>query len=86
MGSEMCIRDRAPLALIPFTLSNPQMFWWGKKLERNKLDNRLHTSVLESNFPCEDRKDVLQLSSIEGYAAAVYDGHGGWQVVTLDII
>jgi hypothetical protein len=37
--------------------------------------------VEESNFPCEDRKDVLQLTAINGFAAAIYDGHGGWQVV-----
>lgn len=34
-----------------------------------------------SNHPCEDRSDFRQLINYPGYAAAIYDGHGGWQVV-----
>ena len=72
----------APLAFLPLVATRPKALWpWGTKLKQNNLRNRIFTSVLESNFPCEDRKDILQLTSIEGYAAAVYDGHGGWQVV-----
>jgi len=71
-----------PLAFLPLAISNPKAIWlWGNKLKQNSIENRIYTSVLESNLPCEDRKDVLQLTSIEGFAAAVYDGHGGWQVV-----
>jgi len=71
----------APIAFLPFGLSNPQAFFWNSKYKQNSINNRVHISVIESNHPCEDRKDVLQLTSIAGYAAAVYDGHGGWQVV-----
>ena len=53
----------APLAVLPFVVSKPQAFW-GSKLKQNKMDNRIFTSVLESNLPCEDRKDVFQLNSI----------------------
>lgn len=52
-------------------------------MKPNVIDERVHEIQLESNLPCEDRKDVIQLQSIEGYAAAVYDGHGGWQVVDI---
>ena len=75
----------APLALLSLTFSNPKAFFWGSKLKQNKMEHRIFTSVLESNLPCEDRKDVLQLTGIEGYAAAVYDGHGGWQVVSNEL-
>jgi len=74
----------APVAFLPWEVISPQTFsfpFWGSKLKRNMIDERVHQIVLESNSPCEDRRDVLQLKSIEGYAAAVYDGHGGWQVV-----
>ena len=53
----------APLAVLPLTFSNPQAFW-GSKMKKNKIDERIFTSVLESNLPCEDRKDVLQLTGI----------------------
>ena len=75
----------APIALLPLAISNHQAFFWSSKLQQNKIENRIFTSVLESNSPCEDRKDVLQLTAIDGFAAAVYDGHGGWQVVYLSL-
>jgi hypothetical protein len=74
----------APIAIIPWAISPPQSFFWSKSnksFKPNLINERVHQIVLESNFPCEDRRDVLQLTAIEGYAAAVYDGHGGWQVV-----
>ena len=74
----------APLALVPWYLQvTSNCFFWnsGPSLAKNKLDNRTHIQVEVSNSPCEDRNDTLQLTSIDGYAAAVYDGHGGWQVV-----
>lgn len=46
----------------------------------------MHVQVEISNSPCEDRSGVMQLTSIDGYAAAVYDGHGGWQVVKMWVI
>jgi hypothetical protein len=73
-----------PVALLPwYTQLRSNCFFWnsGPSLARNKLENRSHIQVEISNSPCEDRNDTLQLTSIDGYAAAVYDGHGGWQVV-----
>lgn len=73
-----------PVALLPWYMqARSNCFFWnsGPSLARNKLENRSHTQVEISNSPCEDRNDTLQLTSIDGYAAAVYDGHGGWQVV-----
>ena len=29
---------------------------------------------------------MIQLTGIDGYAAAVYDGHGGWQVVNIPLL
>jgi hypothetical protein len=73
----------APVAVLPWLVNTPSCFFWdsGPSLIANKLENRVHINVEVSNSPCEDRNDVLQLTSIDGYAAAVYDGHGGWQVV-----
>lgn len=74
----------APVAILPWFVGHQNnCFFWnsGPKLTKNKLENRVHVQVEISNSPCEDRSDVLQLTSIDGYAAAVYDGHGGWQVV-----
>lgn len=73
-----------PVALLPWYMqTRSNCFFWnsGPSLVRNKLENRSHIQVEISNSPCEDRNDTLQLTSIDGYAAAVYDGHGGWQVV-----
>lgn len=73
-----------PVALLPWYMqTRSNCFFWnsGPSLARNKLENRSHIQVEISNSPCEDRHDTLQLTSIDGYAAAVYDGHGGWQVV-----
>jgi hypothetical protein len=73
-----------PVALMPWYMqTRSNCFFWnnGPSLARNKLENRSHVQVEISNSPCEDRNDTLQLTSIDGYAAAVYDGHGGWQVV-----
>lgn len=54
----------APLAFLPYAASNPQAWWGGSKTKKNKIDSRIYTSVLESNLPCEDRKDTIQLTSI----------------------
>ena len=34
----------------------------------------------DGNDPIEDRMSVSQLKNLDGYYAAVFDGHGGWQV------
>ena len=49
-------------------------------MKQNHINSRVHIGVEVSNKPCEDRHAQLQLSGINGYATAVYDGHGGWQV------
>jgi pyruvate dehydrogenase phosphatase len=33
-----------------------------------------------ANEPCEDRFNCYQLKNSNAYYAAVFDGHGGWQV------
>ena len=71
----------SPAALMPLFLSPNCFFWNRATIKPNILENRIHTSVLESNYPCEDRRDFKQLTAIPAYAVAVYDGHGGWQVV-----
>lgn len=78
-----------PLTLLPwYTQVHSNCFFWnrGPSLTKNKLENRSHIQVEISNSPCEDRNDTLQLTSIDGYAAAVYDGHGGWQVVDIGLL
>ena len=42
--------------------------------------HRVHGVQYESNAPIEDRLSCYQFESFKGYFAAVYDGHGGWQV------
>jgi hypothetical protein len=51
-------------------------------LTKNKIDGRISTVEYPSNNPIEDRMVTYQLTSVNGYAAAVFDGHGGWQMVT----
>lgn len=55
-----------PVAFVPWAVMSPQSFFWGTKstLKPNVIDSRVHEIQLESNLPCEDRKDVLQLRSI----------------------
>ena len=57
-----------------------QCSFWSKK-KPNNIEERLFFQQINSNKPCEDRYDYRQLKNINAYAAAVYDGHGGWQVV-----
>ena len=44
------------------------------------MRNRINILQYPSNDPCEDRFQAAQLKSIPGFYAAVFDGHGGWQV------
>ena len=59
-----------------------QCSFWSKK-KPNNIEERLYFQQINSNKPCEDRYDYRQLKNINAYAAAVYDGHGGWQVVNI---
>jgi hypothetical protein len=44
-AAKMALR-LAPIAFIPLTLSTTNAFFWTSKLKPNKMDNRVHISVL----------------------------------------
>lgn len=56
------------------------LFQKPQQCQRNQLKNRVQTLQYPANNPIEDRVSFAQLSNIEGFFAAVYDGHGGWQI------
>lgn len=64
------------------------MFFWGGSCEvgeskqRNKVKNRVFSIQTPANNPIEDRFAYHDLTSLEGFVASVFDGHGGWQVCT----
>ena len=66
-----------------FRLDVPSCFFGlgDVKLTRNKVAGRMNDIEYPANNPIEDRHFVQQLKSVEGYVAAVFDGHGGWQMV-----
>ena len=43
---------------------------------------RIEAVQYDGNDPIEDMVSAAQLKNIPGYYAAVFDGHGGWQVAT----
>ena len=47
---------------------------------RNVLEKRAFVLQYPANDPCEDRFNCYQFKNAQGYYAAVFDGHGGWQV------
>jgi hypothetical protein len=56
--------------------------WFGgPKYYKNKLANRVSTIQYNANNPIEDRISYKDLVNIDGFAALVLDGHGGWQIV-----
>ena len=69
-----------PLLALPIAMKTSHCFWWDQK-KPNVIKNRVFIEVEVSNKPCEDRSAEKQLDSIGAYSVAVYDGHGGWQVV-----
>jgi len=71
-----------PLLSAPLLIKSQkaQCFFWEKQ-KPNLIEERLFQKQFPSNNPCEDRSDFRQLTNYPGYAAAIYDGHGGWQVV-----
>ena len=44
------------------------------------MKSRISLIQYPANNPIEDRYDCAQLESIDGFAASVFDGHGGWQM------
>lgn len=53
---------------------------------RNQLKDRVRQKQYEANFPVEDYMRSSQLSEIEGYLLAVFDGHGGPELVAIVLI
>eukprot|EP00347_Sterkiella_histriomuscorum_P014019 403362473 len=47
---------------------------------RNQLSSRAFIMQYPANEPCEDRFNCYQFKNFDGYYAAVFDGHGGWQL------
>lgn len=47
-------------------------------LRRNHVESRVVLIQYAANKPIEDRYKVSQLTSADGYAVSVFDGHGGW--------
>ena len=72
-----------PLLAFPIAMKTSHCFWWGQP-KPNVMGNRVYIDVEVSNKPCEDRSASKQLESIGAYSVAVYDGHGGWQVVNFN--
>ena len=70
------------LALTYYTAHPYHNFFWRSKKQPNLIKDRVFLDAEISNKPCEDRSSIQQLKSIDGYAVAVFDGHGGWQVVS----
>lgn len=73
------------LALTYYTSHSYQSFFWGSKTKRNIIKDRVFLGAEVSNKPCEDRSAIHQLKGVDGYAVAVFDGHGGWQVVIFSL-
>ncbi len=54
-----------------------------QSLEKDSIENRAQVTQYPANNPCEDTYNVKQLmvgGKKQGYYAAVFDGHGGWQM------
>lgn len=57
--------------------------FFGRKASKDDLDSIMGCSQYPANNPIEDRYAYGKLSSVDGFAAGVFDGHGGWQVCEL---
>ena len=57
--------------------------FFGRKASKDDLDSFISCSQYPANNPIEDRYAYGKLSSVDGFAAGVFDGHGGWQVCKL---
>jgi hypothetical protein len=78
----MLSRLKSLLPLLAIAPLQTHCFWpWKAKLSPNILKGRHFSKEEAADSPSEDRSEFYQLTSVDGYAAAVYDGHGGWQVV-----
>lgn len=50
---------------------------------RNRIENRVSKQQYQANFPVEDYMCDEQLKELDGYLMAVFDGHGGSELVLL---
>lgn len=48
---------------------------------KDKIKGRMHCLQYPSNDPMEDTLLLHELKQVEGYMTAIFDGHGGTQVV-----
>ena len=56
----------------------------GEKFEPNSIKSRISILSYEANNPMEDKYAQLQFKENQlGYMAAVFDGHGGFEVSQL---
>lgn len=53
--------------------------------QRNLMENRVLARQLAANSPVEDFICAYQLKNAGGYLMAVFDGHGGPELVTLPL-
>lgn len=54
--------------------------WEGQQFDQNVMKGRVQILQYPANSPCEDAFQAYQFKEFKGYYAAVFDGHGGWQV------
>ena len=58
--------------------------FFGKKTAKDSIENSIDCSQYPANNPIEDRYAYAKLTTVDGFAAGVFDGHGGWQVCILN--
>lgn len=57
--------------------------FFGKKVSKDNIESFTNCTQYPANSPIEDRYAYGRLTSVDGFAAGVFDGHGGWQVCNL---
>lgn len=57
--------------------------FFGRKTSKDNIESITSVSQYPANNPIEDRYASGKLTSVDGFAAGVFDGHGGWQVCKL---
>ena len=72
----------ASLALIADRYKEARCFFLSRS-KKGDLESSIETIQYPANDPIEDRFAYGELTSVGGSAAAVFDGHGGWQVCKL---
>lgn len=62
------------------TLKDEEVKCFFNSFAKNDVKHRAHLNQYPANKPVEDRWAIGNLVNTEGFVAAVFDGHGGWQV------